>query len=697
MKIAATEECGGRTSQVVHKSGLGGGQPNGVSRAHVANFVRCSLARTRHTRARAGICLCLALAAGLLACAPTPFAQAEISTATPIDGPSSEIVELGSAAMAADGTGGIVYRKRVEGRAHIFVAQYAEGKWNAPRQVDTGEKFESSFPAIAAGEGGRLVAVWVNHYSSSTDGLFSATMDPGSTGFQPPVPVDLDIGQATGTYPSVAMNDSGQALVAYRVITAVSGPSTPSIPPGYVLDEIRMARYNGQYWSSFGQPLNRNVAQAVPQPTALNSPQVGIDLSGEGLLAWQEPDESFVNRIYARRIFGMVPGDVLQVSPATYDGHALNGAADELSLDFTGFGEGAVAYRQEPSGSGFSRASVFVSELPSSFNPKGAAFGPARPVAGSTSGEGPSEALGPISMAVDAEGGFDAGYAAGNESFDTSGAEDGVGSPVRLDQGSEVPGDPVLTRAVNGALAAAWKVQVHGAGGVAVLERRADGTPNRAIVAAPHGGAVQQLDMGGSHRGDAIFGFLQGSGSGTQIAAVVVRAPPGEFVTDAPFSWVKTARIPLQWEVPLAGAGKLTYSILVDDREVAENITSSEYALSPSQVGEGVHTLQVEATDSLGQVVDSEPATLKVDRKPPSVRVSVRGTTVTVRVSDGPKGEVSGVELGSVKVRFGDGYSAGGRKVLRHTYTRAGTYTIVVSASDNAGNKATVRKQVRVS
>ena len=52
--------------------------------------------------------------------------------------------------------------------------------------VDSGEKFESSFPAIAAGEGGRLVVVWVNHYSSTTDGLFSATLDPGSAGFQPP-------------------------------------------------------------------------------------------------------------------------------------------------------------------------------------------------------------------------------------------------------------------------------------------------------------------------------------------------------------------------------------------------------------------------------------------------------------------------------------------------------------------------------
>jgi hypothetical protein len=649
----------------------------------------------RPARARVGVRS--ALLAGLLCCAPASVARAEISPVTPLDGPSSEIVELGGAAMAADGSGGIVYRKRVEGRAHIFVAQYVEGKWNAPQRVDTGEKFESSFPAIAAGEAGRLVVVWANHYSSTTDGLFAATIDPGSSLFQPPVPVDLNIGQATGTYPSVAMDISGQALVAYRVITALSGPSTPNIPPGYVQDEIRMARFNGQYWSSFGQPLNRDVAQPVPQPTALNSPQVAIDLGGEGLIAWQEPDDSFINRIYARRIFGMVPGNILDVSPTTYDGHPLNGAADELSLDMAGFGEGAVAWRQQPApGSGFTHATVFVSEIPSSFDPKGAAFAAARPVAGSASGEGPGEALGPLSMAVDGEGGFDVGYAAGNESFDTSGSTASVGTPVRLDQGSEVPGDPVLTRAADGALAAAWKVQEQGAGGVAVLERRADGTPNRAIVAAPHGGAVQQLAVGGSHRGDAIFGFLQGSGANAQIAAVVVRAPPGEFVTDTPLTWVSTARVPLQWEVPLAGAGKITYSILVDDREVVESISGSEYTLDPTQLPDGVHTIQVEATDSLGQVVDSVPATIKVDRTPPRVRIRVHGDSVTVRLSDGVKGEVSGVKTSSVSVNFGDGHSAHGRTTLKHTYTRGGSYTIVVSASDNAGNKARVHKRVQI-
>jgi len=57
---------------------------------------------------------------------------------------------------------------------------------------------------------------------------------------------------------------------------------------------------------------------------------------------------------------------------------------------------------------------------------------------------------------------------------------------VRLDDGlSSVAGDPVLTRADDGALAAAWKVEEHGAGAVAVLERRADGTPTASSSPRP--------------------------------------------------------------------------------------------------------------------------------------------------------------------------------------------------------------------
>jgi hypothetical protein len=340
---------------------------------------------------------------------------------------------------------------------------------------------------------------------------------------------------------------------------------------------------------------------------------------------------------------------------------------------------------------------VFVSEIPSSFDPHGAAFAPARIVDGGGA-EGLAGPIGPLSMAVDTQGDFDVGFGSGTQSFDASGTETSIAAPVRLDDGlSSVAGDPVLTRADDGALAAAWKVEEHGAGAVAVLERRADGTPNRQLVSAPHGGAVHQLELGGSHHGDALIAFLQGDGANTQIAALAVRAPPGEFVLDTPATWVDATHIPLQWETPLAGAGQLTYSVLVDDREVAENLTGVETVLTPAEVSGGVHTIQVEATDSLGQVVDSEPSTLKVDRKPPTVSVRVRGSSVTVRVNDGPKGESSGVDAGSVHISFGDKHSVSGRAKVAHRYKTGGSYTITVTASDNAGNHVTKRRRVSVS
>jgi PKD domain len=620
-----------------------------------------------------------------------------ISQVVPLDGPSSDIVALGGVAMASDGSGGVVYSKRVDGRAHIFVARYDQGQWSSPQRVDVGQPFESSFAAIGAGEGGRLVVVWVNHYSSTTDGLFSAALDPGSSGFQPPVPVDLNIGQATGTYPSVAMNLAGNALVAYRVITAVSGPSTPEIPAGYVLSDIRLARFDGQFWSSFGMPLERDPAQPVPAPTAAIAPKVAIDLTGQGLLAWQEPDDNRISRIYARRIFGMVPGNLLQVSSPSYAGHPLNGPVDDFALDVGGFGEGAVAYREQPAaGSGFSRPRLFVNEIPSSFDPRGSVFSGARVIDGAAP-DGPTGSLGPLSVSVDGEGDFDAGFGAATESLQTRGDETHVDAPTRLDDGtSSVGGEPLLTRADNGALTAAWKVQIHGAGGVSVLERRADGTPNRQLVSAPRGGAVGALDLGGSHHGDAIVAFLQGDGANAQIAALSVRAPPGEFVVDAPSSWLGRRPVPLQWETPLAGAGALTYSVLVDDREVAGSIDATEYVLGGSAVSSGVHTVQIEATDSLGQVVDSEPATLKVDHTPPTVRIHARARAVTVSLRDGVRADSSGVQVSSVRVSFGDGQTAAQRKTLRHSYRHAGTYVLSVSALDRAGNRRSIKRRLHI-
>ena len=176
-------------------------------------------------------------------------------------------------------------------------------------------------------------------------------------------------------------------------------------------------------------------------------------------------------------------------------GHTLNGPADEFALDIAGFGEGAVAWRQQPApGSGFSRPRVFVSEIPSSFDPHGAAFAPARIVDGSGA-EGPAAPIGPLSLGRRQSGRLRRRLRLRASRASTR-AEPKPPSPPPRAWTTGLPtlaGDPVLTRADNGALAAAWKVDEHGAGAVAVLERRADGTPNRQLVSAPGGGTVHQL------------------------------------------------------------------------------------------------------------------------------------------------------------------------------------------------------------
>ncbi len=69
-------------------------------------------------------CALLALAAVVLAALVPSRRGAVILPATTIDGPSEEIVGFGGVAMAEDGTGGLVYLKRVDGVPHVFVSRY---------------------------------------------------------------------------------------------------------------------------------------------------------------------------------------------------------------------------------------------------------------------------------------------------------------------------------------------------------------------------------------------------------------------------------------------------------------------------------------------------------------------------------------------------------------------------------------------
>ena len=77
-------------------------------------------------------------------------ARAVVSDVHPVDGPGAGVVEVGDAAMSEDGSGGIVYLKKVDGRNHVFAAQFTGGAWRPPQRVDVGQSFDSSWPRIGA-------------------------------------------------------------------------------------------------------------------------------------------------------------------------------------------------------------------------------------------------------------------------------------------------------------------------------------------------------------------------------------------------------------------------------------------------------------------------------------------------------------------------------------------------------------------
>lgn len=641
-------------------------------------------------------------ACALLLAATTP-AWATVSGVTQLAGTSADVVEVGDAAMAGDGSGGVVYLQKEGGHNHVFVARFAAGKWEAPQRVDLGQDFDSSWPRIAAGDGGRLLVTWAQEFGVASDRMFSATLDPGAKGFQDPVPVDMNVGEATATFPDLAMNAGGQAFLTYLVITDES----PLNPPGYLGIDVRVARYNNRLWSVLGNPVDRNPATPMPLPSATTGPKIGIDVNGNAVVAWREPDDEFVNRVWARRVFGSTVGIPLQASPGSWEGAPLRGEADAFDLDDAGFGQAAVAFRQQPGqGSKLSAPRLFVNEMPDAFAEGASAFSGARPIDGGVRG-----ALGAPSVAVEPEGGFLAGFSSGSSTLLASGDNAEVGATERADDGaSQVAGEPLVDLGGSLAGVAAWREQRGGAGSVAVRERRADGVLESAALSAAGGGAIGGLALGGSGLGDAIVAWHQGNGAKALIAAAVVDAPPNPFLVEVPDGWQRKATMRVKWNAAENAVGSLRYSVSVDDEPIGKKTTHLHAVLKSKRVGEGRHTLQIFAIDDNGQETGSRKGTLLVDRKPPRTRLRTRGDRVAVVVAD----RVSGVKGRTVKVDFGDRGAArsgsaaarssrrhGGRKkrrpvVIRHTYAAAGSYRVTVTARDRAGNKTSYSRRVRV-
>jgi hypothetical protein len=552
--------------------------------------------------------------------------------------------------------------------------------------------------------------------------MFSANLDPGATGFEPPVPVDFNVGEATSSFPDLTMNAGGQAYLTYLVVTDTSAAN----PPGYIGASIRVARYNNRLWSLLGSPVNRNPAAVIRLPTEATGPRVGIDVQGNGVVAWQEPDDEFVDRVWARRLFGTSVGVPLQVSPSVWEGVPLRGGADAFALDVGGFGQAAVALRQQPGRSSkLTAPRLFVNEMLDAFGAGAAAFAGARLADG-----GVQAGLGAPSVGVEPNGGFVSGFAAGTTTLLGSGDNETIGAVERLDEGgSSVPGEPQVDLAETGAAVAAWRELRGASATVGLQERRADGVTDPATLSAPRGGAIGSLRMGGSGLGDAIVAWTQGTGANTQVAAAVVDAPPNPFFVETPTGWRRQAEIGIHWAAAVNAIGGVTYSLSVDDEPTGKETKRLFALLRSAKIGDGRHRIQVFAIDDAGQQTGSRNAVLRVDRTPPKVTLRRHGRRLAVSIGDGARLATSGLKSQSARVGFGDGSGGskggghkgggggattisaapgkgakGGKdkkkrpivKTVRHAYAKPGTYKVVVTARDHAGNTTHFERKVRV-
>jgi hypothetical protein len=642
---------------------------------------------------------CAALTFGLC----TTPAQALIQPAITIDGPSEEIVGFGGVAMAEDGTGGLVYLKRVAGVPHVFVSRYLGGHWLAPIQADAGQPYAASWPRIAAADGGELVATWATPFATEhglpVDELLGSTLGAGASTFGPPMIVDPDIRAGTGTSPDLAMSSTGQADVVYRVVQDETGriSSIPLLRPGDVVEQVRVAHFNGETWSGLGA-INRDPGVSMRPPTQFNAPLIAVGPTGNAIVVWQEPDIEGVARIWARRLFRRTLNYVLPVSATSLAGAPIGLDADAPSIAFSVLGQAEVAYRQAAGpGSPLPGPRIFLNTLPDGESAKasGTEFLGAK-VADSAVSGGAGATIGPPSIDIDRRRDIRLLYDSNGAPRVVEGNDLGLTDALSLGPpfaGSDLSSESVMNPAGGGI--SAWpSIDAQGNPAVAVREDFPAGAVQTALVGGGAGGPIGELAVGRSGLGDGLVAFQQGPLGNAAIVAAQATAPPAELILSTPTGWVEPSRAEVSWEPALSANGPPRYHIVLDGRPLPTPAGVFALRLSPRGLGDGVHRVQLLVTDIYGQATLSAKQTLRVDGTPPavSIRRTQHGHAVSVRVSDPD----SGVNVHAVRVSFGDGRRAGGRRRLTDRYSHPGIYQVVVRARDRLGNAGAVRRLVSV-
>jgi hypothetical protein len=620
----------------------------------------------------------LTAAAAYLAAAAGP-AAAEFFPGEPIDGPDAGLGAVSSLDVARDGSGAVAYTKRDGEAVHAFVSRLVNGVFQPAERIDVGMTGAASQPVVAASDGGRLLAAFVNGGS-----LFTATRGKGAPAFSAPQPLS-----ANAINPSVDMSINGAAYVSFTV-------------PGASAADVRVAGFGRDAVNGtlLGAPLDIDPARDAGEGSKRS--QVVVSADGTAVVTWGEAGGDGRTHVFARRVFGTN----LSQAPQDLTLDALEGrrglSADLPDIDIEDDSSYAwVVFRQGFDDGGTARAKVIARRL------VGSQFEPPAVVDGL--GFGGDSASAP---AIDLNGrglGLIGSVAAGSNTIFGSFLQDDAPAPasgVGMG-GSGIAPEPQPAIGETGDAVLAWR-QATPTGAIVRARRYnprpgapAPGPGPEVTLTKPELGPVDPeggFKAASNRAGDVAVVFVQGTGGERRLVSAVFDRPPGTFRGNTSQRYRNATRPLLSWSPAFDLWGPVTYRVEIDGQPVGE--TTDTKLTTAIDVPDGDHRWRAVATDRRGQTSATASRLLRIDAAPPDLSFFIRGTRkagaqvrIQARAADVLNPTGSGVKL--VRIDFGDRSPAVAARTAVHRFRR-GTFTVRVSATDRAGNATVLTRRVRI-
>ncbi|MEA2136340.1 MAG: hypothetical protein QOC68_4249 [Solirubrobacteraceae bacterium] len=622
---------------------------------------------------RLSFCVMLALLA--LAAVPA-VASAGWFPAQPVDGPTPDIDKLGGVDLARDGTGGLVYLKRIDGTPHVFLSRFNGGQFRPPERVDNGIGAGASEAAIAAADADRLAIVWI-----AGSRVYGAVVTGN----------DAKPGPLLG--PTELYNDPSGPVSDVAIDMGINGAAYASwAGPGGGGADVRVSRLMDVTWTLVGAPLDIDAARAAGRGTQRS--RVAVSAEGNAVVVWGENHADGRPRVYMRRVTGTAPSAFPQELSLNDLGGQIGGRADQPDIDVEDDGSFAWAvFRQDFAGGSRSVARRLL----------GSTFDPGVPLDGGPTTGSPRIGMngrGQGLAAIETLGGGATGLFLYNDVFEPG---------VQLSSQPSAAGtEPKPASSEHREVALAWRV-ADGAGNGSIRGRfKPEPTvpfENEVELSRPDLGPVApgQFAIGADRVAGFAVAMVQGApGSNRTVTAAVQDRPPGRPGAIAHRGdWQNKARPKLEWRPGIDLWGPQTFRVLVGGKVVGETTGSSLVPKQRLRAGRPL-PYQVIAIDVRGQQSPSRTRVVRFDNQGPRLTVKVvgkrssgRALRIVVRAKDG-KG--SGVK--KIRVRYGDSKriveQRGKRFRGAHAY-RHGSFKLRVTGYDFAGNRRVKIVRLRIS